>query len=92
MAALGPPPTSGLAIASMVLGLIGLLAIPLVASIAAVICGHLAKSQIRQAAGRLAGDGFAPTGLITGYLGILVSLAFVILIVVGISAAVNSLP
>lgn len=84
----GPPHSSGLAIASMVLGIVGILAIPLVASIAAVICGHLARSQIRAGEGRVGGEGMALTGLITGYLGILIYgglVAFFIILIVSLS-------
>jgi hypothetical protein len=66
----GAAQSSGLAIASMVLGISGILLVPIVASIAAVICGHIARSQIRQGKGSVGGDGMAVTGLITGYLGL----------------------
>ena len=80
----GPPPTNGLAIASLVLGLVGLVAVPLLASIAAVVCGHLARSHIREAKGRLGGDGMALTGLITGYVGVIVPLTVLALILAAI--------
>jgi hypothetical protein len=69
-----PPPmpyvpvrTNGLAIASMVLGLLclptfGMLGIP------AVVTGHMAKSQLKQ--GREEGDGMATAGLVIGWLSI----------------------
>ena len=38
---------------------------PLIASIAAVICGHLARTQIRQTGER--GDELAVVGLVLGY-------------------------
>ena len=64
--------SNGAAIASMVLGIAGILMVPIVASIAAVICGHIARSQIRQGKGSVGGDGMAVTGLITGYLGLVI--------------------
>lgn len=79
---MGAPQSSGLAIASMVLGLVGLLFVPIVCSIAAVICGHMARSQIRQGEGRVGGDGMAMTGLITGYLGLVIYLALLVIIMV----------
>ena len=82
------PQSSGLAIASMVLGIVGILAVPIVCSIAAVICGHMARSQIRKGEGRVGGDGMAMTGLITGYLGLVIYLAlvaFFILLIVQMS-------
>ncbi len=68
------PPTknSGLAIWSLVLGILGLVFLifcigPLFA-IPAVICGHIAYSRIKRSGGALAGDGLALAGLITGYI------------------------
>lgn len=75
-------PISGKAVASLVLGLLSLL---LPAAIAAVVLGHVARSQIRRSAGRLRGSGLALTGLILGYLGI----ALVpIVIFLGLGAAI----
>lgn len=59
--------TNGLATASLVLGLaqvvtLGMTAIP------AVICGHVAKSQIRRSDEE--GDGLATAGVVLGWLGI----------------------
>ena len=82
---MGAPQSSGMAVASMVLGLAGLLFVPIVCSIAAVICGHMARSQIRQGEGRVGGDGMAMTGLITGYLGLVIYLVLAAWIVVWIS-------
>jgi hypothetical protein len=40
------------------------------AAIPAIICGHVAKSKIKAAAGALGGDGLALAGLILGYVNI----------------------
>jgi hypothetical protein len=65
-----PPPasTNSMAVASMVLGVaefftLGLTAIP------AVICGHIARRQMKQTAQR--GDGLATGGLVLGYMAII---------------------
>ncbi len=63
----GPVP-SGMAIASMVLGIIGVLGAAILTSVPAIICGHIARRQIRDAEGRVGGEGMALTGLILGYL------------------------
>ena len=63
-------PTSGLAVTSLVLGIVSLVMMPIITSIPAVICGHLARADIRRSQGTLSGDGLAITGLITGYLGL----------------------
>ena len=61
-------PTSGLAIASLVCGILSVTFLPFLAAIPAVICGHAAQGQIRRAAGAIGGGGMALAGLIIGYL------------------------
>lgn len=67
-----PPPlatqTSGLAIASMVLGILGFLLVGLTA-LPAVICGHISLSRIKKSSGALSVKGMAITGLVAGYIG-----------------------
>jgi len=65
----GNPPTSGKAIASLICGIFTIF---LPASIAAVILGHMAHSEIRKSARRIGGQGIATTGLVLGYLGLMV--------------------
>jgi len=60
--------TSGKAIGSLVSGIFGLLIFP--AAIAAIVLGHISRSEIRKSAGRLKGAGLALGGLIMGYLGL----------------------
>ncbi len=64
-----PPRTSGLAVASLVLGLLGW---PLcgIGSLLAVIFGHQALSQIDASNGMVTGRGMAIAGLVLGYLGL----------------------
>jgi hypothetical protein len=70
--------TSGLAVASMVLGILSAtFLLPAAAGIGGVICGHMARARIRRSGETLAGDGMAVAGLITSYIGL-----FVILLVV----------
>jgi len=64
-----PGQTSGAAIASLVLGILSFLLCPIIGSIAAIICGHIARGNIRKSSGTLSGDGMALAGLIMGYLG-----------------------
>ena len=65
------PRQSGLALASLLLGVAGLVCLvaPLT-GIPAIICGHLAQARIRRSAGTLSGAGLALAGLITGYVSI----------------------
>jgi hypothetical protein len=74
-----PEVTNGLAVASLVCGLMEVFTLGITA-IPAVILGHVARGQIRRNGER--GDGMATTGLVLGWLGI----AFFVLIVVGVAA------
>ncbi len=57
---------STLSIVSLVLGVAGV-CIPVVAGLAAIITGHLARSEIRRSGGALGGAGMALAGLVLGY-------------------------
>ncbi|GAB6196987.1 DUF4190 domain-containing protein [Lysobacter xanthus] len=72
-------PTSLLAIWSLVLGIAAWVVLPFIGSIGAIVCGHLARRDIRASRGALAGDGLAIAGLALGY----VHLAVAILLVIG---------
>ena len=73
-----PRQTSTLAIISLVAGILGWTVVPFFDSIAAVICGHMARKEIRQAPDRLEGDGLAVAGLVLGYLAIAMTVLVVI--------------
>ena len=72
--------TSGLAIASLVCGLI-ICCWPLT-GIAAVICGHLAMAKINR--GEAGGKTIATVGLVLGYIGIALGILGIILQVAGV--------
>ena len=74
------PTTNQMAIISMVAGIAGFLSFSIVfedificvvlvllASICAIVCGHIARRQIRKSKGLEQGKGIALTGLILGY-------------------------
>lgn len=69
--------TSSLAIISLVAGILGWTVAPLLGSIGAVVCGHLARGEIRRAPDRLEGDGLAIAGLILGWTQILLTVVFI---------------
>jgi hypothetical protein len=71
------PPLNNLAIASFSLGLSQIF-FWFLASIPAIICGHLARRQIRRRGEQ--GAGFAMAGLVLGYLGL--GLAVVVALVI----------
>jgi hypothetical protein len=62
--------TSGLAIASLILGIGGLTFLPLLGSIVAVFLGYAARRDIRSRPGELGGGGVATVGLVLGWIGI----------------------
>jgi Domain of unknown function (DUF4190)/Protein of unknown function (DUF2510) len=73
------PGTNGLAIASMVLGIVW---IYWIGSILAVIFGHIALGQLSRPDNRQDGRGMAIAGLVLGYAGIILAvLLFVVLII-----------
>ena len=59
--------TSGLAVASLVLGICSWTVLPFIASIGAIITGHMARADIRRRPYELDGDGMAIGGLLLGY-------------------------
>lgn len=88
------PPTSGLAIASMVCGILSLFFCfcgGMLLGIPAVICGHMALKQTGSErpgmTPRMGGRGMAIAGLIMGYIGILLIIVGIIANVVGLEMA-----
>lgn len=77
----GRKKTSGLAIASLVLGICGFFIIPVIGGILSIIFAALAKKDIRTSEGRLGGQGLANAGLALGIVGIVI---WVILLAAGI--------
>ncbi len=67
-------PQSGLAIASLVLGILSLVCVGPFAGIPAIICGHIARARTRRFPAVYGGAGFALAGLIMGYIGLVVTL------------------
>ncbi|OZC49568.1 hypothetical protein CH294_09780 [Rhodococcus sp. 14-2483-1-1] len=70
-----PAPTNTLAIVSLVLAILGLTFLPLIASVCAVVCGHISRGQIKRTGE--GGSGFATAGLVVGY----VSIALFVIVV-----------
>ncbi len=88
-----PPPaplaagrqTSALAIIALVAGILSWVMAPIVAALVAVVCGHLARAEIRREPERLDGDGLAVAGLVLGYanLALVMALALMALLFFG---------
>ncbi len=79
-AAARPKSTNGLAITSMVLGILWWCWI---GSILALIFGYVAKGQIAAAGGTQGGRGMAIAGIVLGWVGIGTLLLFIVAIAVG---------
>ena len=73
--------TSALAITSLVLGLLGWTMLPLVASVCAVVCGHMARAELRRNPATMDGDGLAVAGLVLGWSMIVITLLAIVAVV-----------
>lgn len=79
-------PTSGKALASLILGICGFF-FSILTGIPAIVLGHLAHAEIRRSVGRLQGEGMALAGLILGY----VSVVFIPMILIIAAIAIPNL-
>jgi Domain of unknown function (DUF1707)/Domain of unknown function (DUF4190) len=70
--------TNAMAVTSMCCGLCQVF-LPFVAGIPAIICGHIARSQIRETGEE--GSGMALAGLILGYIGVLGPILLVLIVI-----------
>jgi len=76
-------PTSGLAITSMICGIMGFVTCIIFLGIPAVICGHMALKQISESELPRGGRGMAISGLIMGYIQVISMLVMVVAIIIG---------
>ncbi len=76
-----PPPaaagTSGLAITSLVLGILSVGCLGILAGLPAIMCGHIAHGRIRRSGGQLKGAVAAIVGFILGYVSIVWTLVLI---------------
>jgi hypothetical protein len=84
MSTVPPPPTNGLAIAALVLGLLSFICLGPIGGAAAVIFGILGLKKANEVG---TGRGMSIAGIILGILGTIVSVALTILLVVGLDQA-----
>lgn len=84
-----PPKTSGMAISSLVLSLLGFFIPILVGSVLGVIFGHMALGEIKRSNGTVEGQGLAVAGLVIGYIGLGIQLLVACFIALGILAYLN---
>ncbi len=72
--------TSGMAIASLVLGLVGFFVFPFIPSVLAIIFGAIGMGQINRSNGAVKGKGMAVAGIILGIVGIIIMVLVVVLV------------
>jgi len=66
--------SQGMAITSLVLGILSMVCFGLLAGIPAIICGHVAHNRTRKMPERYRGAGMAIAGFVLGYISILMTL------------------
>ncbi len=81
-------PTDGLSIASLVCGILAVLSCYFggLFGLPAVICGHMSLKKINTSPTLIQGKGMAIAGLVTGYIGILMSLCVVAIFIFAIAS------
>ena len=73
--------TSTTAILSLVFGIICWFALPFIGAIVAIVCGHIARGEIRRAPpGTIEGEGLAIAGMILGYCHLALIAMFILLV------------
>ncbi len=75
-------PTSSMALVSLILGILGWVALPVIGSILAVVFGHAALGEIGRSGGQLSGRGMAQIGLVLGYAALGLAVLSVLLMVI----------
>ena len=73
--------TNSLAVVSLVCGILGWTLLPFLGSLVAIICGHMARSEIRRSPQTQEGDGLAVAGLVMGYLVVAMSVLTMLAII-----------
>jgi hypothetical protein len=82
--------TSTAAVISLVAGILGFVQIlPVIGPIAAVIAGHIAKSEIKKSGGVVTGNGMATTGLILGYVMIAIGLCLTCIFILAFAGLIT---
>lgn len=73
--------TNSLAVVSLVSGILGWTFLPFLGSVVAIICGHMARGEIRRNPQTQEGDGMAVAGLVLGYLVIGLSVLAILVVI-----------
>ncbi|OFW70358.1 MAG: hypothetical protein A2V52_05650 [Actinobacteria bacterium RBG_19FT_COMBO_54_7] len=81
------PATSGLAIASLILGLLSFMCLPIAGAVLAIVFGFIARGQIKRSAGSLEGKGMSTAGISLGFVNLVI---IIILATISILLAIFS--
>jgi hypothetical protein len=79
--------SSGLAIASLVLGILSVTCLGLLAGLPAIILGHIAHNRARRQPDEYGGAGLAIAGFVTGYASLVVTIVMLGLLLPALSSA-----
>lgn len=71
--------TSGIAVLSLIMGILSYIVLPFAGALIAILTGHLARSEIRRNPDRLEGSSMALVGLVLGYVNLLACALVVLL-------------
>ena len=77
------PKTNGLAIASLVLG-IAQIFLCIIGGILALVFGYISRRQIDESGGTQGGRGMAIAGIILGWIGIGLGIAYIVVIIIAV--------
>ncbi len=84
------PRTSTTAIISLIAGILGFVQIlPVIGPIAAIVTGHMAKSEIKKSGGMVTGNGMATAGLILGYVMLALGICLTCIFVLAFTGAIT---
>ena len=75
-----PRQTSNYAVIALVAGILGWTLLPFLGSLGGIIFGHMARGEIRRSNGQLDGDGLAVTGLVLGWINVMLAVLLVLVI------------
>jgi hypothetical protein len=76
-----------MAVASLIMAVLGWIAVPILGQVLSIVFGHLALREIARSNGTVRGEGWAKAGLITSY--VTLGLALLVLIVLAVVGLIN---
>ena len=71
-----------MALVSLIMGILGWVALPIIGSLLAVVFGHAALGEIDRSGGQIGGRGMGQIGLILGYVGLALWVLSIVLFIV----------